>query len=370
MSAVQSKLCKLTKSNVAIVAPTSRLYNLILMKKPWNVIQRRATQFPMDTAWRNSHGMTPLHITCCLRPPSDVVKALMNFNNGATCSIPSHGKGNLPLHLACLKEASYDVIKCLLQNGKSTAKTSGNHYPVSLLVKTFLHKQQGEFVDEVRRSRDPMVFSQDMTEFWSKATLLLRAMLRHNKAGEGKFDVPSTLPAFSPLLIQQSAFAVSQFKVPSGLKDLVLRVFHHHIESFPSVCRILNAEGKYLLNVALANNLFDQKCIESMLRAAPKVLYISENKNYLFPFMLAATCHRIDGCSEEYDREWLNTVYCILRATPDLVLDRTTDDFYDQPITDGRKRGRDNIATVPNDRSDNSCIIVSPDNRKKHRVIS
>ena len=363
-----SDLVNVKNPNRAIVAPTSRLYNLILMKKPWSAIKRRAVQFPMDTVWKNSYGMTPLHISCCLRPPSDVVKALVKFNNGSTCSIPTNGKGNLPLHLACLKDASYDVIQILLRDGKSVVKNFDNNYPVNLLLDNFKHKQQGEFLKELNEAKDPIHFSQGMLEFWVKATLLLRAMLFENK---GNREVPPTLPAYSPLLIQQSAFAVSQFEVSPDLKELALRVFHHHIESFPSICRILNKDGSYLLNLALENNVVDRTCIESMLKAYPNVLYILENKEYMYPFMLAATCNRKVCDSEDRNRNWLDSVYCILRASPDLVLDRTHVDFDEKPDTDGRKRGRENIlyTRTPSDGLDDNSFIQSPDNRKKPKVI-
>jgi len=328
-SVTQNELFRDSSSPICMpVVETSRLYNLILMKKPWSDVLSRISDFPLDCMWCNSYNMSALHIACCLKPPREVVEAILTAAGDAKNVIlsPSLTKGNTPLHLACLKGASYDALKVLLQNGGSIDKNFDGMTPIQLLMENYEHNQQyrGFLGDLGNSDANPMKFSQSIADFWLKSSLLLRAMFLSKR--DSQIAVPDSLPVFSPLLIKHTAFAVSQFRVPASLYDFTMRVFLCTIKMFPSLCQIKNGDDRYLLNISLENHIIDENCISAMIKAAPKVLLVRDKKFNVYPFQLAAAVQEenLEFDDRVFDRLYqmrVSTIFNVLRGEPSVVDD-------------------------------------------------
>uniref|UniRef100_A0A7S2K251 Uncharacterized protein n=1 Tax=Leptocylindrus danicus TaxID=163516 RepID=A0A7S2K251_9STRA len=374
-------MSKNSRDITSLIGPTSKLYNLILMKSPWGAIKSRAEQHPGDLFWKNSYGMMPIHIACCMQPPVEVIRAMLTGTKSVG-KLDCSSKGNIPLHFACLKAASYDVLKLLLwvsvcgtvsPFSNAGQRNIDNLSPLDLLLDFYLHKWEG-FEQEFETAANPHTFSALMQQFWLKATLLLRALFLHDTG-----TLPDTLPHFSPLLIQQSLFAVSRFDVPEKMKRLVERVFLHHVEKYPSICKILDRQGRFLLNKVILNHVrWDSEILHLIINTAPKVLEVRDKQAHLYPFMLAAVSsnNASDTCVSQADFRQLETIYHILRASPSKVVSGTSVD-KDHSVaveiqTKKRARRSDDIGIVEDEESSSSKNLTSVKKRekKKSRLVS
>lgn len=366
----------------SLMGPTSRLYNLVLMKKTWDEVTSRAERHPGDLFWKNAFGMMPIHIACCMRPPAEVIRTMLTGTKSVGI-LDRSSKENLPLHCACRKMASYDVIKMLLwvsvrgsadPSSNAGQRNSDSLSPLDMLLDAYMHISTANFEEEIENESDPYMFSHIMKEFWSKASLLLRALFLQDTG-----TLPDRLPPFSPLLIQQSFFAATQFNIPEKVKILTERIFRNHVEKYPSLCKIMDGQGRFLLNKAIENHVYwDTELINLIISAAPKVLEVRDKRTHLYPFMLAAVVSdNVSGkvgssnnnisCEHNADYRQLETIYQILKANPNKAVDGVDEDkdkFIDaESQTKKRARDDDRIGNV------SELSSTKKRNKKKGRFV-
>jgi Ankyrin repeats (3 copies) len=103
----------------------------LIERREWSSVVARIRQDPMEAdqelqvmtrgGFMASTGMSPLHFACERKPPSEVVRLLMEAFPVAILTRAMPG-GCLPLHIACTWGGSADVVKILLAADPGSAR--------------------------------------------------------------------------------------------------------------------------------------------------------------------------------------------------------------------------------------------------------
>lgn len=292
-------------------------------------------------------GDTPLHYTCSNSQDSRLVAKLL-IDHGPEAVNIKNTNGELPIHVACCARASTDVLRHLINANPQSLLVEDRirgEIPLKLLWMSYsacIHGAQS-LSKALKDRKIPQ--TGHLRRLWERMCLLVcetSNIIRKKRHGEKNFSNlyesnDNLLHAVVSLDTPISGFLQLSLKiVPEQLyikdmdSNLPLHIATSNSALFSSitsrpwkpaidqlVCAYSDAArlGPILpLHLALENGCTNTTTIMNLIRAAPEALITRDVKLHLFPFMIAAVA------SMEKERvSQTEIIFTLLRANPDLL---------------------------------------------------
>jgi hypothetical protein len=343
------------------IPPCSDLYDLVL-DLDWDRVIQHCSDHPQDARFQEGDGLeTPLYLACQWRPPLPVIQALIQANPEAL-QWTSREFRDLPLHMIC----RYDTTSTALLQEFTT------RYPAGAVHATKYGKTPlqvlWEFArpDCLKQNRRPETEEEQLAvqQFWDKVQLLVHAVATSRQHAwpqkENRLykvhavvslralgcprEILEYVCAQYPHELSQRdetgqlplhvAVGPTQWSGKRKYKPREQAIIQLLLQLYPEAARVrlfslwdyyengkrqssaatrINRQGRYPLQIALANRHTWEGGVQELFWAAPEVLSLRDPVTQLYPFQLAAIPVQENLAVD------VSTIVDLLRQRPDLI---------------------------------------------------
>jgi ankyrin repeat protein len=236
---------------------------------PLELIELILLAWPQAITLQDRYGCTPLH-DACLYNRSDIVHFLIQTHTG--CEHMTNAKGRTPLKHLCW------------------------YYRVK--IQNVLKDTHNKLVDATE-----LIQNENLTALWCNATLLISAVSHEDTSSRNLLHAACALGDACPMeLLQLILKAAPYFPLQTdNYGNLPLHVAAIHSSSsvvkllcqhHPWTAQARNSQGSLPLHLAVAQSL--QPAVDELLQVYPESIQVADGATRLMPFMLAASCHRVE----------------------------------------------------------------------------
>ncbi|KAL7579456.1 hypothetical protein ACA910_014116 [Epithemia clementina (nom. ined.)] len=363
-------------------APNCELYDLVL-DLSWPRVERHLLHYPIDASYRDGDTWeTPLYVACQYRPPVRIVRLLLEAYPTAVSQV-SRRHGDLPLHIACRCQASLPILQELIAASPDTLQRR-TKYGASILsalwegretvgryANSSYHSNFWNKVDAIlkamARQRQGIAIGDKVSDLYVVHAAVsmgsqgcppeILKFCLHQYADQVRLhDAQGCLPLHVALGGGTSKISENQillndsdnlsgtskyqrrlrrqrrmylkYRTVHGQSEytILTRLLQVHPEAALAAtevegdisCKIIR---QLPLHMALLQGYSWKEGIEDLCRAAPSALADEDAATGFYPFQLAALNH---GLTSEEDDSDLDTIFCLIRGNPAVVISATT----------------------------------------------